>query len=433
MNRFIKMALVAVLIASVNAGSGFCSQDNEGETEKAWTLEDCLEYGLASHPEIKSAKSSVQMQKASVMSAKSNYDLSLNGSVSFSANGADRISRKHEESKSESLSISQRIFDIKSTLQKKIANENLKSAQKQYDSKLIDQAVKIKAAYFKAQQKRAVLKVRMETLERYERHLNKVESFVEVGTYAPFDITKAQVDVANARVSLISAKNDLKNALIAVAQAIGMEGSINLAPYTNTELPKFDVSDFQALVKEAMERPDVKSKEASLKAADYSLEKAKNNLMPSVSASGGYSWRGANTPQNRGWDAGLSINLPIFDGRNTKALVMSAKGSKLNSEASLESLKLSVYNELETAVADFTDAIERHEANKILVKNASESLELAEARYNVGMGSIIELSDAQVDYAKARADLIVSYYDSLIAANTIDKALGRIPEEYKKN
>ena len=433
MNCFLKLTAITAFLAVINVNPALFAQDQASETEKAWTLEDCLEFGLMNHPNIKIAESSLQIQQAGVMSAKSAYDFSLNGSLGVSASGADRVARSHSENKSESISLSKKIYDIKSNFQKKVANENLIAAEEQYLSTISEQAEKIKVAYFKAQQKRALLKVRVETLESYERHLNKVESFVEVGTYAPFDITKAQVDVANAKVALISAKSDLKNALTAVALAIGMEGSINLAPYTDSELPNYDVSDFDKLVNEALSRPDVKVKEANLRAAGYNLEKARRNLTPSVSASSGYSWRGANTPQNRGWDAGLTINLPIFDGRNTKAQILSAKGSKKSSEASLKNLKLSVYNELETAVTQFTDAVERYEANKMLVKNASESLELAEARYNVGMGSIIEYSDAQVDYAKARADLVVSYFDSLIAASNIDKVLGRIPEEHKKN
>ena len=434
MNRFLKMAAIASFVATINATPVLFAQSIEtGESEKAWTLEDCLEYGLANHPNIKTAESTLQIQKAGVMSAKAAYDFSVSGSVSLSASGSDRRSNSHEEGKNESLRLSKKIYDVKSNLQKKVADERLIAAEQDYISTVTEQADKIKAAYFKAQQKSAVLNVRIETLERYERHLKKVESFVEVGTYAPFDITKAQVDVANARVSLISARSDLKNALTAVAQTIGKEGSINLAPYTNTELPKYDVSNFEKLIEEAMNRPDIKAREANLRVADYNLEKAKKNLSPTVSASGGYSWRGANTPQNRGWETGLSVSIPIFDGRETKSQILSAKGSKKSSEASLENLKLSVYNELETAITQFTDAVERYEANKILVKNASESLELAEARYNVGMGSIIEFSDAQVDYAKARADLIVSYYDSLISAATIDMVLGRIPEEYKKN
>jgi len=211
---------------------------------------------------------------------------------------------------------------------------------------------------------------------------------------------------------------------------MGVEGSINIASYDEDVLPEFDVSDRKILLDQAMMRPDIMVKEANLRASILNLSKAKKSLSPSLSSSAGYSWRGENSPQNRSWSAGVNLSWPILDGRITKAQIQSAEGSMNNAKASLADLRLSVYTQLENSVTDLSDALERFEANKVLVRQARESLELAEARYDTGIGSPLEVSDARVDYSAARGGYIVSYFDSLIAGTSLDKVLGKLPREY---
>ncbi len=428
------MKFIANILAVVLIFTGITSVQAETNDEnKEWTLEDCLEYGLTSHPKVKIAKSSLDGQKASLMSAKGAYDVSLSGGVSYSLSGRDRPTASHDKSMSESLSLSKKIFDPKTDLQKLAVKEGLSAAFSQYNSTIIELAARIKSAYFQAQQRRALLEVRLETLESYERHLKKVESFVEVGTRAPYDITKAQVDVANARVALISARSALKLALANMGQAMGIEGGVNIAAYEDKTLPDFENLDMPSLLDEAMNRPDVKAREANLKASGYSLDRANKGMNPSLSSSAGYSWRGENTPQNRSWNAGVSLSWPIFEGRINKALILSAKSNLDSAEAGLSDLRLSVHTELENAITDLTDSLERYEANKVLVKQAEESLELAEARYDTGIGSALEVSDARVEFTSAQGNYIVSYFESLIANTNLDKILGRFPEEYQNN
>lgn len=424
-----KWLAVALVFAGLATGHTETVDKN-----KEWTLQDCLEYGLSMHPKVKIAESALEGQKASQMSAKGAYDISMNAGVSYSVSGKDRPVDGHDKSMSESLSVSKKIFDPRADLQKLAVKEGLSAAYSQYNSAIIELAARIKAAYFQAQQRRALLQVRLETLESYERHLKKVESFVEVGTRAPYDITKAQVDVANARVALISARSGLKLALANMGQALGIEGGVNIAAYSEANsLPSLDLSDLDGLLKEAMERPDVKAKEANLRASNYNLDRANKAMNPSLSSSAGYSWRGENTPQNRSWNAGVSLSWPIFEGRINKAQILTAKSSLSNAEAGLADLRLSVHTELENAITDLTDSLERYEANKILVRQAEESLELAEARYDTGVGSALEVSDARVEFATAQGNYIVSYFESLIAGTNLDKILGRFPKEYSTN
>ena len=433
---FITLLLMALPAISVSA------QDNEKEQEqqsKVWTLEECLQYGLKNHPKVIMADSDVKSREASLMSAKAGFDFSLSGGANWRRSKDERSQGKDGEfitsghssdSRGESLSLSKPLFDNKKSLRVKQSREGLNAAKKDRETTLISLASNIKTMYFRALQAQYMLQVKLETLDGYEKHLKKVESFVEVGTHAPFDITKAQVNVANARVDLISAKSNLKQALVNVGNAIGIGGPVHIASLELQELPEFTGKEKRELLKVALERPEVKSSEASLKSAKLGLRESKSSHIPTLSASSGYSWNGDMSPQTHGWNVGVSMSWSLFDGRNTKASVKSAKASVDRSKASLDNLKLNIDKEVESSLNDIIDAAQRYKANEILVQQASESLDLAEGRYDAGLGSPLEITDARVDYEKAKGNLVNAYFDCLIAMTTLDSTLGHMPKEY---
>ncbi len=402
-----------------------------------WTLEDCLKHGLASHPQIKITRSTVDSQKAGMMQIDSAYDpkLSLRAGWNHAKTDAAKgrnLADPTTDSTSESVSASKLLYDSGQTrLLKKAAGASLAAASSRLDSTLTEMAADIKAAFFRAQQAKALLQVRQETLDGYERHLEKVESFVEVGSRAPFDITRAQVDVANARVELISARSNLKVALANLARVVGLENNIEVTAYAEDNPPANIYDGRDQLLGEALQRPDVKAAQYQVDAAGYRVKEAKLSRSPSLSASADYQWSGTAAPLDRSWGMGVNLSWPVFDGKLTRAQIDSARSNLDNNAASLENVKLSVAAELENSLTGFTDALERLQATTILVQQASESLHLAEGRYDAGLGSPLEITDARVEYARARGNRVVAYFDSLIAQAELDRVLGRLPAEYR--
>ena len=405
--------------------------------EKHWTLEQCIEHGLSVHPLLKMAESSVAGEKARLMQINSAYDPRLDLRSSWRHSKTDSASGRAiadstTDSMSDSVSASKLLYDSGQTsAQKKAARESLAAMAARFDSTMIEIAADIKTAFFKAQQARALLQVRLETLEGYERHLEKVEGYVEVGTRAPYDITRAQVDVANARVDLISARSQLKVTLANLARTIGLDTAINIAAFDQMLLPAIETGSKEQLLAEALRRPEIKTAQYQVNAAGYKVKEACLSKKPTVSASGDYQWSGTTTPLDRQWGMGVSMSWPVLDGSITRAKIDSAKSSLDNISASLENLKLSVSAELENSLTGFVDALERVHATRILVQQASESMNLAEGRYDAGLGSPLEIADARVELAKARGNNIVAYFDSLIAQTALDRILGRLPPEYR--
>ena len=412
---------------------------NAQQATPKWDLSKCLEYGMKNHPLLKIAESNIEVSKASVEQGRSSWDPKLG----FRANWAHRKSEftnaakrtpgadTTTDSTSESLSVSKNLFDSgKTSAAINTAKENLKSSKQDLFDTRINVATQIKIAFFQALQAKELLTVQQETLDGYLKHLEKVEGYVEVGTRPPYDITRAQVDVANSKVKLISQKSQLKQRLALLAKAIGYEGNIEIADFNMEELPRVLFSDKEVLLKEALDRPEVQSAKHSIKASKFSVREARTGLKPSVSASADYNWAGTISPLNRSWNAGVSLNWSVFDGKLTKSRINSAKSRLSSAEANLANLKLNINTELENAITGLEDALERFEATKVLVQQASESKYLAEGRYDSGLGSPIEITDARVEFASARGNYVVAYFDSLIAMTSLDRVRGRMPFEY---
>ncbi|HNS09649.1 MAG TPA: TolC family protein [Candidatus Ozemobacteraceae bacterium] len=429
------MKKIVVALLAFGSLSPACSQ--EPVASQAWTLEQCLQYGLNRHPQLRVAESNVSAEKARLLQTSSAYDPKLDLRANWRHSKVETASGRNivdatTDSTSESVSASKLLFDAGQTsLQKKAAGESLAAAKARRDSTLTELAADIKAAFFRAQQATELLKVREETLEGYERHLEKVESFVEVGTRAPFDITRAQVDVANARVELISARSNLKVALAGLARAVGLSETIDIARYEDFRQPNGLIADKDELLNEAMSRPDLKAAGFQVKAADLRLKEARLGRSPSVSASADYQWSGTVSPLDRQWGMGVSMSWPVFDGAITRAQIDSARSNLENNAAALENSKLAVNAELENSITGLTDALERLQATTVLVQQASESLHLAEGRYDAGLGSPLEITDARVEFARARGNHVVAMFDSLIAQAELDRVLGRLPAEYR--
>ncbi len=430
---FVKKIVIAICLF----GSFSPAESLEPVASQTWTLEQCLHHGLSRHPQLRIAESGVSAEKARLLQTRSAYDPKLDLRANWRHSKVETASGRNivdatTDSTSESVSASKLLFDAGQTgLQKKAAAESLAAAKARRDSTLTGLAADIKAAFFRAQQATELLKVREETLEGYERHLEKVESFVEVGTRAPFDITRARVDVANARVELISARSSLKVALAGLARAVGLSETIEIARYEDFRQPTGLLEDKDRLITEAMSRPDLKAAGLQVRAADLRLKEARLGHSPSISASADYQWSGTISPLDRQWGMGVSMSWPVFDGAITRAQIDSARSNLENTAAALENSRLAVNAELENSITGLTDALERLQATTVLVQQASESLNLAEGRYDAGLGSPLEITDARVEFARARGNHVVALFDSLIARAELDRVLGRLPAEYR--
>jgi outer membrane protein TolC len=129
-------------------------------------------------------------------------------------------------------------------------------------------------------------------------------------------------------------------------------------------------------------------------------------------------------PLQPSYQVKISLNIPIFDGFRTTNKVDESVRTYYSIRAQAEQQKQQVALEVEQGYANVSSAQERIKASKAAEQAAKENLELANGRYQVGVGSIIEVTDAQQLYVQAEVDYVNSLYSYKVAEAQLLKAVG---------
>jgi len=237
-------------------------------------------------------------------------------------------------------------------------------------------------------------------------------------------VTKAEVDLENSRISLLQARNGVVLSRIALTQAIGRD--VNDAALVFPELPPPEQPDVPSLLQTAMEnRPDLKSVDLQILAAGETLDSLRSGWLPILGASGTVRWNGTDTPLVNNWTAGATLTWPFLNGGAVLGRAESQTGVIAQVKAGRDLLLLQIRSDVEQAVATLGESRARRAVAKTLVVQAKESLELAGGRYQAGLGTIIELSDAQTSYSNAQAQEVKAVFDLATAWAQLKKATGQ--------
>ena len=286
----------------------------------------------------------------------------------------------------------------------------------------------VRTFYFAARATRDLVWVAEETLRNQITHQQQVEGFVRVGTRPEIDVALARLNVANARVQLITAQNNDRIAKAQLNQAMGLPGSTDyqVAP---DELPPVDVEDkpLPFLFDQALSaRPELVSFEYARRASGKALDSARWGWSPTIAFSGSYFKAGPElSALADSWAFGFTLTWQLIQGGLTVGRVREAEQNLIGSTAALTGEQLQVRFDVEQAEATLTGNKESVVAAQDAVNNAKEQLRLAEGRYQAGVGTIIELSDAQVQLTNAAAQLVQAEFNLATARAKLLAALGR--------
>jgi outer membrane protein len=258
--------------------------------------------------------------------------------------------------------------------------------------------------------------------------LKQVVGFVSVGTQPPIALAQQKAAVATAQVQVITAQNNYETAKAQLNQAAGIVGDTDY-DVGDELLPPVDDEDqpFESLVAKAIaNRPELAALVKQREADQATLRSAKGGYGPTVSAQAGFTEVGSNldglVPN---WNAGLLLTWPIFQGGLTTGQIHQAEATLAGVDAQQSLEVLQVRLDVSSAQLALRAAKTSIDAADDAVTNAREQLRLAEQRYATGVGSIIELNDAQVSYTSAAAQLVQARYQLASARAQLLAALGR--------
>ena len=268
-----------------------------------------------------------------------------------------------------------------------------------------------------------LIQVNQQAVERAELNLRSARGFFEVGTRPKSDVARAEVDVANARVDLIRARNAERLARVALATAMGLPATTPLQIQDNLVYQPVTI-DRTRLAEEALRmRPEYRQARLNAEANDARVRRAQRDFFPDITGGGFYG--ASRADMNEIWELNLSLNWTLFDGGNRIARYREARANLDAAQARVKASELDISREVEQSVNNVIEADERIQAAQVAVVSAQENFRLAQGRFDAGVGTILELTDAQLALTQAQNTEAQALADYRIALARLDRAVGR--------
>ncbi len=410
------------------------------------TLEWCVEIALKMQPSIMAAQGNVDVYYARKGQAEAGYYPQVDASLGYSRTGSGFGSSTNQPATNTQASgvdfgnfstsnstwrystdvfASQTIFDFwKTRTQVNIQKLYADSAKADLSNTEEQVILNVKQAYYTVLKAKRNLVVAEETVKQFQQHLEQARAFYEVGTKPKFDVTKAEVDLGNSQLNLITTRNSLKIAMVILNNAMGVPEAPEYQIEDSLSFSKYSITFNEAVDKAYENRPELRSILLKKKATEESVSLARKGYFPVLNGTASYSWDGHSFPEGDGWSAGLTLSIPIFSGFSTKHEISEAKANLLVLTANEETLRQTVLLEVQQSLLNLAESEERITVAELTVKQAHENSDIANGRYAAGVGNPIEVTDADVALSNARTAHNQALYDYKLARASLEKAMG---------
>jgi outer membrane protein len=428
------------------------------------TLEECIARALDDNTDVRLSQQSVLRARADLKSVRADYLPSVNAtlfgytrsrtgsSVRIQENPSgevdpetgQRILREEStlipgidrNSYSFSTSLNQTLYDAgRRANNYAAAQRDLTGTEYGFSSSQLDVTAQVKRRYFDLLKARELVEVQEEAVTLSEKQLENARARLEVGSGTEVDVLRLRVALDNARAQLI---NNEQSVIIARANLNHIMGASIRTPLEVVPLqegqwntPVLQDSLAPLIERAQQHNPNLLRLDQAALAAEHGIAAAHSAYRPRLGGNVSYSrnnevFDSIYQDLNRSYrlNVGVSLTYNLFDGGIRRANVDRARTALETAKMNLEQ------QQREIALAVEVSHLELVRLEKILriaestVELAGEDLRLAQERYRVGKGRLLEALDAQVSFTEARSNLVRTRYDMKIAEADLERLVG---------
>ncbi|MER3522674.1 MAG: hypothetical protein C4326_01050 [Ignavibacteria bacterium] len=436
-------------LVSVVAGALLLAATSVSSQSKTLTLEQARQIALERNVSVAQAQNNVEAAQAGVLSATGSYLPTLSATGGWSRNqtegpvflGGVQISNTKTVTNyfNTNLNLNYTIFNgfaregnYTRASANAIATEQSAARTRQ---SIIFQ---VERAYVNVLRNEQLVKVSEENLKRDQRQLERIAESNRVGALSRADVYRQQSQVAADELSVINAQNNYNKAKADLLALIGLDVNDDYViadPTIATEIAQSDLdnaaaqyNDFRTLAQRALEkRPDYVGAMESVRSAEGGVSAARSGYFPSVSAFAGYGFSNrdlSRLTENKSVSWGLNLRWTLFDGFSTNENLQAAYVQKKNAELSLQQTERNINVEVKKALLDLEAARKAYEVSQKGLLSAIEDRKIAEERYNLGAGTLLDLLIANAGLVSAQANKVNAVYDFIIAKRNVEYAIG---------
>jgi outer membrane protein len=289
--------------------------------------------------------------------------------------------------------------------------------------------VRTDGAFLAVLRARALRAVAQETVRARQDVVDQVQALFNSKLKSSLDVSIANVNLADAKLLLSNAENDLRSAEAQLARQLAVPAGtrFDLAEPTVLSGPPPDQAQ---LIQAAMQqRPDLRERRLQVD-SERRFARAEELLSrPTVGLLGstGYVPAADSPVPGRYGAVGVNVRIPVFNGGLFRARSFEAEARVAATEKSAQDLELQVQQDVRVAWLDAMNAFERLDLTQQLLNQARLALDLAQARYNLGLSSIVELSQSQLQYTSAEIARARAEYDYTAQRRILLFQAGQLP------
>lgn len=428
--RFTSAATATLLFLALSVT---CASAQGG---RVMSLEDAEKLAIKNHPRIAAARFNAQAANTVTTQVRSAFqplvtaNLTTAGADRDTVIGAGTLQTSGLSSRAATgIGVSQLITDFGRTSNLADSARLRAAAQdRNVDTTRAQVLLQVEQAYYSALASDAVLKVAQARVGMQEVTLRQVRALAESSLKSTLDVSFAEVALSESQLALDQAENAAKASRALLSAAIGDTGD---AAYeiADVTLPGRVADDAQTLVNEALKtRPDLSVAKLTESAAQRFAQAEKKLRYPSVSVIGvvGVIPIHQSNLASQYSAAGLNISLPFLNGGLYSARRAEAEFRSLAAGKDVEGLSVQIAASVRVAWLEADTAWRRLDVTARLVDQATTSLRLAKARYDIGLSGILELTQAQVSQTSAQIAAANAKYDYLARMANLNYAIGAL-------
>jgi outer membrane protein len=312
------------------------------------------------------------------------------------------------------------------------AQANLESAGANEVAQRYSVALTVKTQYFNVLAANEQLAASKQLLEQAQQQLTVASAKMKAGVATLADSLTSAIAVGNAKLSILTAENSLRNANAALTRLVASPVMVTATLADTMDTGKVELDEAQ-LLSMVSDGPSVRQSTQALEAARAQHKAATTPYMPTLALNASY---GQNPKQSQNFNFGggptatstrfgLSLNYTIFNNYTREQSLLVARVNAENAEANLRDAKALVVQNLTTFLSNYRTAQSTIELQLLTIQSAREALRVVQQRYNLGTSSLLEVLQAETTLDNARAQLINARVNARIAKANIEALIGR--------
>lgn len=421
--RLSRIIVVAKLAVAIIAILGL--KHANAQAPSRLTLQEAVALALKNHPQIQAAQNEVAFANQQIVINRSPYYPAVNGEITGSQGndlariGAGQLSASRLFDRiGQGVVVTQLITDSGRTPNLVAgARFQAQAASQTLDATRYNVVLAANRSYFEVLHAQSVVKVANETVAARQTLSDQVTELARNQLKSQLDVSFADVNVSEAKLLLIRAQEGVQQAFAELGRALGSDQPANYQ-LVDEPLPAGPPDKPDDLVTQAeSNRPELASLRSSRESAYRFFDAEKDLSRPTVSAVavGGaipYINSPANSPIPTGYEGlAANVNIPVFNGHLFSARREAARQHAMEADQRLRDEQERVARDVRVAWASAITAFQRIDVTAQFLRQAALALDLAQGRYNLGLSSIVELTQAQLNLTQAEIENLSAKYD----------------------